>query len=162
MIQPAKSICFLLFCLLLISIQSGAQETTPVFTHADTLRGSMNPEREYNVLKYEITVTPDYNNKSIVGINKITYVDPVYTDPKKVPDIKSAGVLQIDLQEPLVIDSILQDDQKLEFKREGNAFHVNTFNEASRRHRELQSCLPCTRELIIYYHGNPQIAVRPP
>ncbi len=73
------------------------------------------------------------NNKSIVGINKITYIDPVYTDQKKVPDLKSTGFLQIDLQEPLVIDSILQDDQKLEFKREGNAFPCEYFQRNLRQ-----------------------------
>jgi aminopeptidase N len=158
MIHQAKRISLIFLSLSLISLTSRAQEGKPVFTHADTLRGSMNPEREYNVIKYEITITPDYNNKSITGTNKITYSDPVYTNPKKVPDFKSTGFLQIDLQEPLVIDSIIQDGQKLEFKREG----VNTYNEVSATHRKLQSCLPCTRQITIYYHGNPQIATHPP
>jgi aminopeptidase N len=162
MIQPAKRICLVLLTFHLISLPSRAQEVKPVFTHADTLRGSMNPEREYNVLKYEITLKPDYNNKSIAGCNKITYIDPVYTDQKKVPDYKSSGFIQIDLQEPLEIDSIIQYGQKLEFKRDGNAFHVNTYNEVSSKHRVVESCLHCKREMIVYYHGNPQLAVHPP
>ncbi len=60
MIQPAKRICLTLLTLPLFCLTALAQEGKPVFTHADTLRGSMNPEREYNVLKYEITFTPDY------------------------------------------------------------------------------------------------------
>src|SRR5450432_3984442 len=39
-----------------------------VFTHQDTLRGSLNPQRTWwDVVHYDITVKPDYNNKTIEG-----------------------------------------------------------------------------------------------
>ena len=68
------------------------------FTHADTLRGSITPERAWwDVQRYDVKVTPDFNSKTIVGENKMTYfvtkdnnntwhgypIDPV-TDP--IPD----------------------------------------------------------------------------
>ena len=43
-----------------------AQQKT--FTHADTLRGSITPERAWwDVLRYDITVKPDYESKTIEG-----------------------------------------------------------------------------------------------
>jgi len=45
------------------------------FTHADTLRGSITPERAWwNVLYYDIHVTPDYEKKFIKGITGIRLV----------------------------------------------------------------------------------------
>ena len=66
------------------------------FTHADTLRGSITPERAWwNVLHYDIQVTPDYEKKSIKGVTGI-----------RLQAIAAGKVLQIDLQEPLRIVSI--------------------------------------------------------
>ena len=102
MIQPAKSISLLLSGLFLISIRASAQDVKPVFTRADTLRGSMNAERNYNVIKYDISFTPDFENKSIRGQNTITYTD------------SGLNTIQIDLQMPLEIDSILQEGTGIE------------------------------------------------
>jgi aminopeptidase N len=145
MIQQAKRIslvCFNVFVFLFVR----AQSDKPVFTRADTLRGSMNAERRYNVLKYEISFTPDYENKSISGSNTITYLD------------SGNAIIQIDLQLPLEIDSIIQDNHSLIFKREGNAFHVETPDKDHTK----KNCLACQRKITVFYHGNPQIAVKPP
>src|ERR1041385_4864255 len=87
-----------LFCVLLAFVTGKAQ--TPrakVFTKADTLRGSITPERAWwDVLRYDITVKPDYKEKTIAGSNNITY---------KVVSDNNDRMMQIDLQEPLVIDS---------------------------------------------------------
>src|SRR5579864_8213962 len=72
--QAKKVFILTSFCNLLFLI-SMAQENKPQFTHADTLRGSMNAERAYNVLKYDISFIPDYDAKSIRGKNVITYID---------------------------------------------------------------------------------------
>ena len=105
----------------------------------------MNAERAYNVLKYDISFTPDYENKSIQGKNIITYIDSGLQN------------MQIDLQVPLEIDSILQDGQILKFQRDGNAFHVKVNLDVKQK-----PCYSCPKKMIIYYHGYPQIAVRPP
>src|SRR4051812_49690042 len=66
------------------------------FTHQDTLRGTITPERAWwNVLRYDIQVTPDYLAKTIQGKNRIT-----------IQVLKPESKLQLDLQEPLIIDSI--------------------------------------------------------
>ena len=121
------------------------------FTRQDTLRGSITPERAWwDVLRYDIQVTPDYTTKTIQGKNRLT-----------IRVVKPADKMQIDLQEPLIIDSIFlvaktgnnQDDKtNLLFQREGNAWFVTmpalTANSVQ------------TIEVI--YHGKPREAVRPP
>src|ERR1700750_2951586 len=87
-----------------------------VFTHADTLRGSITPERAWwNVLRYDITVKPDYNNKTITGENKITY---------SATSDNAGRMMQIDMKEPLMIDSIILNKQNVSFTQEGNVWHV--------------------------------------
>src|SRR5258708_28214532 len=103
--------------LLLLADGSMAQtgEKPPVFTHADSLRGSLNPQRDWwNVLRYDIDVKPDYGSKSIKGSNAIGF---------KV--IKAGKRMQIDLQEPMKITEIVWNDRKLSFSRDGNAFLVD-------------------------------------
>ncbi len=124
---------------------ANGQQERPKFTRADTLRGSMNAERAYNVLKYDISFTPDYENKSIQGKNTITYIDSGLQN------------MQIDLQVPLEIDSILQDGHLLKFQRDGNAFHVKVNFDVKQK-----PCYSCPKKMIVYYHGYPEIAVRPP
>src|SRR5258707_13769242 len=103
----------LLFCctavLLGHSVSAGAQNK--IFTHADTLRGSITAERAWwNVLRYDITVKPDYDSKTITGKNIITYSSVNGNNGK---------AMQIDLKEPLAIDSILLNQRKLSFSQEG-------------------------------------------
>ena len=146
MIHQAKRIFALSLVCTLFLLTAYPQENKPVFTRADTLRGSMNIERTYNVIKYDITIIPDFENKSIRGKNIITYLD------------SGNDVLQIDLQVPLEIDSILQENIKLSYTREGNVFHVRTSDKNAAK----KSCIGCLQKLSVYYHGNPLIAVRPP
>jgi aminopeptidase N len=146
MLQPAKRISAIYFICTLLIFSAFAQNDKPKFTHADSLRGSLNPERAYNVLKYDISFTPDYENKSIRGWNSITYID------------SGLSTMQIDLQVPLLIDSIVQEGHNLIFQREGNAFHV----QVSIKDRTKRNCLTCIRKLTVYYHGNPQIAKHAP
>jgi hypothetical protein len=45
-----------------------------VFTHADTVRGSITPERAWwDVMRYDITTKPDFKKKTAAGKNLITY-----------------------------------------------------------------------------------------
>jgi aminopeptidase N len=145
MIHQTKWISILLVCILLFFF-AGAQQDKPLFTRADSLRGSMNPERAYNVLRYDISFTPDYENESIQGMNTITYLDSALYE------------MQIDLQEPLEIDSIIQDYKSLPFKREGNAFHVQVRTHSP----NLPEPMVFKRKLTVYYHGKPQIAKHAP
>lgn len=115
------------------------------FTRADTLRGSINAERAWwNVLHYAITVTPDFNNKTISGSTEIKY---------RVTSDSMPSFMQIDLQKPMIIDSVLFNDaQKLTFAKDGNVWHVAVPNQ-----KKLS-----VGAVLIYYHGTPREAVNPP
>ena len=100
---------------------SRAQE----FTHADTLRGSNGPGRIWwNATKYDLHVDFNLTDSTISGYNVISY---------KPLDKNHAGFFQIDLQEPMEMDSAILETgsanyplqkTKLSFTREGNAFYV--------------------------------------
>jgi len=115
-----------------------------VFTRADTLRGSITPERAWwDVLRYDITIKPDFIHKFTSGDNLITYQVTSTNQP----------AMQIDLQQPLSIDSIILDKKEhLRFTREGNAWHVHTPKQA----------LYSVHQIQVYFQGHPVIAVRPP
>jgi len=114
------------------------------FTHQDTLRGSINSERDWwDVLCYDINVQPDYVSKKISGKVIITY--------KVVKDSKAA--MQIDLQEPMMITGIEQEKSgKRKFTREGNVYHVDVKNTS----------VNTIQKLTIQFEGFPRVAVNPP
>lgn len=124
-----------------------AQETTPVkprvFTHEDTLRGSVTPERAWwNVLRYDLEVTPDYKKKTIQGVNRIGF---------RV--VAPGQLMQIDLQEPMEIRSILFRGSPLSYSRKKNIFLVEfPGNQA----------IGDTGTLAISFEGRPREAVKPP
>lgn len=138
-----------IYCLLLLAagnmakgqLLSGKEKT---FTHADTLRGTITPERAWwDVLHYDIWVKPNYEEKTIQGSNVITF--------KTV----SGGqkVMQVDLQPPLVIDSMVMGGKSVPFeKKDVNAWYA-TVNAGEKGK---------TYSLTVYYHGKPREAIRPP
>ena len=137
-----STLVFLLLCL------AAAVNAQPIYTKADTLRGSLNDQRDwFDILKYDITVQPFYEIKSIKG-------NVVWT--AKV--VKASKDIQIDLQVPLRIDSIIytSPNQKtiaLNFTKVGN-ITVAHLSE----HPNLQTNF----KLNIYYHGIPIEAIKPP
>ncbi len=118
----------------------------PSFSHADTLRGSNGPFRQkWDVLKYEITVKPDFITKSIEGINTISFFD------------KGATLMQIDLQLPMLLDSVTDTDRKFTFRREGNVYWLE-FRDTAARYK----IKPGIRRLNFYFHGTPREAINAP
>lgn len=118
-------------------------------SHADTLRGNINSRERtsWDVVKYDVTVKPDFEKKFITGSNKITYAD------------NGVKNMQIDLQEPMVIDSVVGDvDKKYKFRREGNAYFV--FIRDSAAMYKIKPGL--IRNLTVYFHGNPKVAKKAP
>lgn len=113
------------------------------FTRADTLRGSITPERAWwDLNHYHLAVEIFPETKSIKGSNTIRY---------RV--VSEYQVLQLDLQEPLKITSIKQAGEELSFKREGAA-HFVTLKKKQ---------VPGTvEELVVSYEGQPKEAIRPP
>jgi aminopeptidase N len=159
-----KSVChFLIFCsLFLISYSAFAQP----FTHADTLRGSNGPGREWwDVQHYGLNVKFNLNDSSISGYNDISF---------EISRIDSS--MQIDLQEPLIIDSFcivgsyaethdssgnavgyVGSDMMYPDKRnDSNTYFLKiptTYIDHSGKYYSV---------LRIYYHGKPHIAKNAP
>lgn len=76
----------LLFSLLLCMCQKGFAQGVKVFTHADTLRGSITPQRAWwDVTFYNLHVKINPADSSISGYNGITYLVknniPSYSKP---------------------------------------------------------------------------------
>ena len=113
------------------------------FTRQDTLRGSITPEREWWDLTYyhlDIEVKPD--ERFISGKNTIHY---------KV--LKPFQVMQIDLQTPMSIEKVTQNNEELEVIHEGNA-HFIQLNEAQN--------IGDLNAITVHYQGHPKVAVRAP
>ncbi|HMR81594.1 MAG TPA: M1 family metallopeptidase [Niabella sp.] len=124
--------------------QSGTLNTK--FTRQDTLRGSYGEGRKgWDVLKYDITIQPNLKAKTISGKNKITFYDTC------------ARVMQIDMQEPMIIDSVICGGKSLPLTREGNVYWV-TFRDPRAKYK----IKPGPKEITAYFHGKPVEAKRAP
>src|SRR5258706_3413275 len=127
--------------LALVSIVS-AQDTTR-YTHADTLRGSNGPARAWwDVQFYDLPTRVNPQDSSISGWNGITY-----------RILQPAREMQIDLQMPLVVDSMVSDRRKVNFRRGGKWFFV-TLTAPQRA--------GATRTITVWYHGKPRVGRRLP
>ncbi|MBC7873773.1 MAG: M1 family metallopeptidase [Ferruginibacter sp.] len=127
------------------------------FTRQDTLRGSITPERAWwDVASYNIYIVPDYKTKTIKGWNQVSF--DVNTDGKN-------RKMQIDLQEPMEIDSILFNKKNIKtFKRNGNVYLVDFGNykfTAARTLLKKDKAIPL-HDIKIYFHGKPREAILPP
>ena len=112
-------------------------------TRQDSLRGSITPEREWWDLTYyhlDIKVEPD--KKFISGSNTVGY---------KV--LKSNKTMQIDLQEPMEITSVISNGKPLKFNREGNAYFIDL--KAKQKKNDVNY-------IEIFYEGFPKEAIRAP
>lgn len=116
-----------------------------IFTHADTLRGSITPERAWwDVQRYDVSVTPDFNLKTITGENKMTY---------RVTKDNHETRMQIDLQVPLAIDSaILNNGDHLTYSNEGNVWYLKMPDQKKGN----------TYSVQLFYSGKVHEAIRPP
>jgi len=115
------------------------------YTHSDTLRGSNGNGRDWwDVQHYSLAVVFDTATKSINGSVSIDLTVSVMPHDS----------MQIDLQKPMVLDSVVYAGNKLSITNEGDVWWVkypyHTW-KASNKYT-----------VICYYHGKPRIAVRPP
>jgi aminopeptidase N len=119
-------------------------QTPRTFTHADSLRGSLTaPARVWwDVTFYDLHVAINPAHGSIRGYVGITY---------RV--LEPAREMQIDLMDPLEVDSMVQDGRPVPHRRDGNAFFATPAAPQE----------PGAHKTItVYYHGNPKPARRPP
>lgn len=127
----------------LASLSAANAQKTKTFTRQDTLRGTLTAERSWwDVTFYDLQVRIDPPAKSIQGQNTIYY--RVLQPSKR---------MQIDLQDPLVIDKVEQNGQSLQFAKDGNAWFV-----------DLQAPQPKGKvlQLTVTYQGKPKEAKNAP
>lgn len=116
-------------------LAAAAAQTPRVFTHADTLRGSNGPGRAWwDAQFYDLHVKVNPADSSITGWNGITY-----------QVLQPATEMQLDLQVPLEVDSMVQAGRRLRFRREGNAFFVTL---------SAPQPVGCRQTITVYYHGS--------
>jgi aminopeptidase N len=120
------------------------------FTRQDTLRGSITPQRAWwDVIHYDVTVTPDYESKTISGRTTIQY---------KVLAGQKTDYLQVDLQKPLMVDTIFYDGKLYinypprPYFNDGNAWLIPL----------PKAQVNSIHSVTIAYHGKPREAVNPP
>ena len=116
---------------------------TPKFTHQDTLRGSITPERSWWDLKYyhlDIIVNPA--DSTIKGTNTVMY---------KV--LTTGKVMQIDLQSPMALTKAVQNGKDLKIVEDGNAHFIYLIDDQDQG---------AINTVILTYGGRPRISRRPP
>lgn len=115
----------------------------PRFTRADTIRGSNTPERAWwDATFYDLHVRVNPKDSTISGYNGITY-----------RALKPSREMQIDLQQPLVVDSVMQGRTKLTTRRDTNTIFFAPAN--AQKAGDVGT-------VTVYYHGRPRVAKNPP
>ena len=137
---------FLLLTAMFIAVSVNAQivgENHSNYTEADTLRGSLRPERtSYDVQKYHLKLKVEPEKQFISGSNVISF-----NVEKDMP------VMQLDLFENMQIDSIIHDGKELEYERRYNAVFIQ-FEEALKQGSK--------DSIEFFFHGNPLVAENAP
>lgn len=143
---------FLLFIFIFLAgLYSSAQPLNKKtgFAHADSLRGSIGPGRDWwDVTHYDIHTDFHFSDSTIAGYCTISF-----------NVLKARNLMQVDLQEPLTIDSciLLYGQNKkgaaLAYRRDGNAWFITGIPPLA---------AGTTNQLYVYYHGKPQIAKHAP
>jgi len=127
--------------LLFISTQLFSQNN--IYTHQDTLRGSITKERIWWDLKhYDLNIKVNPELKFISGKNNIKY-----------EVLQSYQIMQIDLQDPMKITKVIQGDSTLNFNKEGYSYFIQLKNE---------QIIGDQNQLTVFFEGKPIIAKRPP
>jgi aminopeptidase N len=115
----------------------------PQFTHQDTLRGSITPERSWwDLTYYHLDIAVNPADSTIRGTNTVTY---------KV--LKSYSRMQIDLQEPMKLTGAMLNNKSLNFKREGNVYWIEIAGEQEQG--KIYS-------IVLAFGGKPKVSTRPP
>lgn len=124
----------------------GMTQEAPVpegFTKQDQLRGSVSPQREWwDVQHYALSLEVFPDTRSIKGSNVITF------------NALSAGDrMQIDLQPPLKVTSVVHGGSKVKFEREGNVYWVQL----------AKGVVAGVEDSVqVFYEGRPRQSTRPP
>lgn len=134
---------FAAFAISLSAIQAQVlSDKEDQYTRADTLRGSLRPERSYDVTKYHLRLKVEPEKKYISGSNVITF-----------KTTQALPVMQVDLFDNMKVDSIMHGDEKLGYHREFNAVFVDFKKELPEGVND---------SIRFYYSGHPVVAKNAP
>ncbi len=134
-----KKLLFI-FIMLGYGVTAIAQEK---FTQADELRGSITPQRAWwDLQHYSIEVDVFAQTKSLSGTNTITYTV-----------LSPNSTMQIDLQEPMRIDLVTQNGEKIEIESIGNAHFLDL--------KQTQE-IGAKNKVTIHFSGIPREALNAP
>ncbi|MDW5288187.1 M1 family metallopeptidase [Formosa sp. PL04] len=123
--------------------QDGLFKHQDNYSHQDTLRGSITPERAWwDLTYYHLNVEVKPSEKFISGKNTIQYTV-----------LEPANVLQIDLQDPLKITKVVQDGEILQVIDDGNAHFITLIKTQNKGD---------SNSIDVYYEGLPKEAENAP
>ena len=129
-----KKVVFLCIITIHSAFAQPGHETMPVSTL---------PERAWwNLLHYTIDIRPDYSSKSLTGTNDIEF-----------RAISSGQVLQLDLMQPMSIQSVTWNGRSLPFERKDDAYLVRFPREIKANELTM---------ITVVFEGKPKEAVKPP
>jgi len=128
--------------LIFVTFSNGlAQQSN--FSKQDTLRGSITPERIWwDLLHYNLDFKVSPYSKSIEGSNLIRY-----------EVLSQNQLMQIDLQPPMEITAVLENNKELNYKRDGNVYYIQL-----KKNQQIGTI----NEIIIHFKGAPKISNNPP
>lgn len=135
------------YTLLLVSGLAFGQlfERDKVYTKQDTLKGSNTPFRDFwDVKKYNFSVEPDFEQKSIKGTNRISL--------EIIKDVTNP-VFQIDLQQPMKAGKITASFPIASSKQDGDFIFITTKKKFKKGEKYT---------IDVDYSGNPHIAKNAP
>ena len=113
------------------------------FTRKDSLHGGLRPERTcFDVQRYDLNIKINPEERTIVGYNEIAF---------KL--VESSSKIQLDLFDNMVIDSIIHNNKKLDYKREFNAVFIDFPSGLTANSSE---------KIRFYYSGKPKVAKNAP
>ncbi len=133
----------ILYWLSLMVLPAVSLAQTTAFTHDDTLRGAITPQRAWwDLTYYHLRIQLLPADSAVWGSNVIAYTV-----------LKPAQEMQVDLQRPLRITRVEQDGKPLTFRRDGDAFFVTLTKPQQTGKSE---------RITVFYEGKPRVAKRPP
>jgi aminopeptidase N len=133
--------CISLLLIFTTLISGLAQQSN--FSKQDTLRGSITPERVWwDLLHYNLDFKVSPSLKNIEGSNIIRY-----------EVLSQKQLMQIDLQPPMEITSVLENNKELNYNREGNVYYIQL-----KKNQQIGAI----NEITIHFKGAPKISNNPP
>ncbi len=120
-----------------------AQSSIPLYDRYDSLRGTLNANRNcFDVYYYNLHLQINPADSTVKGFNEILFTGT-----------SNSSTLQLDLFSNWTIDSITSDHLSLTYKRDSDFVFVQLENPLQ---------IGDKKSITVYYHGNPTIAPKAP